>query len=45
MRERCCPVCRSEEVTLHMGGQLGTWRCKRCSYVGPIVLEVDDETR
>lgn len=37
-----CPVCKSPDIFLYMGGQLGMlYRCKKCGYTGPIVLEKD----
>jgi transposase-like protein len=37
-----CPVCKSANVTLYMGGQFGNYQCKKCSYVGMVI---DDESR
>ena len=38
-----CPVCKSTNVTLYRGGQLGTYQCKKCNYVGPIIIEEEDK--
>lgn len=35
-----CPSCRSSDIGLYMGGQLGKYECRGCGYVGPLVLEV-----
>lgn len=34
-----CPECKSEEIVEYMGGQFGKWQCKKCGYVGVIVIE------
>ncbi len=34
-----CPVCKSEKVVEYMGGQFGKWQCKKCGYIGVIVIE------
>jgi transposase-like protein len=40
----CCPSCNSEEIYVESGGVTGMiYRCKRCGYRGPLVLEVDEE--
>ena len=36
-----CPKCKSKDITLHMGGIFGKYKCKDCKYVGPIILEED----
>jgi hypothetical protein len=39
-----CPVCGSAELYYEMGGYIGKlYRCKVCDYVGPLVLEADEE--
>ena len=39
----CCPRCRSIEVYEEIGGYAGTmYRCKKCGYRGPLVLEVEE---
>ncbi|MDI6720497.1 MAG: hypothetical protein QMD46_12880 [Methanomicrobiales archaeon] len=39
-----CPVCRSRDIYAVAGGYLGSvYRCKRCGYWGPLVLEHDGE--
>lgn len=36
-----CPVCKSTDITLDTGGQTGKWRCKRCGYIGVLIVEED----
>jgi transposase-like protein len=36
-----CPVCKSTDVTLDTGGHTGKWKCKKCGYFGPLVIEED----
>ena len=37
-----CPVCKSPDIFLYMGGQIGMlYKCNACGYIGPIVLEKD----
>lgn len=39
-----CPVCRSETLTLWMGGRLGMiYYCKSCGYKGPVTLEMKQD--
>ncbi len=39
-----CPVCRSRDIYAVAGGYLGSvYRCKRCGYWGPLVLEYDTD--
>ena len=41
----CCPSCGSEEIYVETGGVTGNiYRCKRCGYRGPLVVEVDEDT-
>lgn len=38
-----CPVCKSKNVTLWMGGSVGTqYQCKKCEYHGALIIEEDD---
>jgi transcription initiation factor TFIIIB Brf1 subunit/transcription initiation factor TFIIB len=39
MRIRTCPKCGSREITLDTGGQTGKWLCKKCGYLGALVIE------
>ncbi len=34
-----CPVCKSEKVVEYMGAQFGKWQCKKCGYIGVLVIE------
>ena len=37
-----CPVCGAEGMTTYLGGYIGTlYRCPRCNYIGPVVIERD----
>ncbi|NPV61548.1 MAG: hypothetical protein HPY61_02780 [Methanotrichaceae archaeon] len=39
-----CPVCGSSELYYEMGGYTGKiYHCKNCDYVGPLVVEADEE--
>ncbi|MCQ8893749.1 MAG: hypothetical protein NQU46_03855 [Methanolinea sp.] len=43
-----CPVCKSREVYPVAGGYIGqVYRCKRCGYVGSLVVDCgeDDKNR
>ncbi len=41
-----CPKCKSENVTLWMGGKLGMiYVCKVCGYLGPVVVEDSPDSR
>ncbi len=40
---KICPVCKSKNITLWMGGNVGTqYQCKKCGYHGALVIEEDD---
>lgn len=41
MPVRRCPVCKSKNVILDTGGQTGKWRCKKCGYIGVLIVEED----
>lgn len=36
-----CPRCRSEGISLEAGFLTGQYHCRKCGYIGPIVLEED----
>ncbi len=38
-----CPVCGSSEIYYEAGGYTGKlYHCKRCGYIGALVVEADD---
>jgi hypothetical protein len=37
-----CPKCRSTKVDFYAGGLTGSYHCKVCGYIGPILLEEED---
>ena len=39
---KVCPTCGSEDIYLWMGGKTGIiYKCKKCGYTGPFVIEED----
>lgn len=39
-----CPLCGSAELFYELGGATGkVYHCKDCDYVGPFVVEADEE--
>jgi len=39
-----CPICGSSELFYELGGATGkVYHCKICDYVGPLVVEADEE--
>ncbi len=38
-----CLYCKSTEVGLYMGFQFGKYQCKKCGYVGVIVIEENEK--
>jgi len=42
MIKKKCPVCKSVNITLDMGGQTGKWKCNECGYLGAFVVEEDE---
>ncbi|HPT37261.1 MAG TPA: hypothetical protein PLZ44_03115 [Methanothrix sp.] len=39
-----CPVCGSSELYLEAGGYTGKlYHCKKCDYVGALIVEADEE--
>jgi len=38
-----CPSCGSTNITLNVGGELGKYECKDCSYVGPLIIEEEEK--
>jgi transposase-like protein len=37
-----CPVCKSADITLDTGGITGKYMCKKCGYIGSVVLELTE---
>jgi len=40
-----CPKCKSSDVTFYMGGQFGQYKCKKCDYVGALIIEEEIEKK
>lgn len=39
-----CPVCGSSDLYYETGGYTGQkYHCKNCGYVGPLIIEADEE--
>jgi transposase-like protein len=39
-----CPVCGSSDLYYETGGYTGSaYHCKKCDYVGTLVIEADEE--
>jgi len=36
-----CPICGSSKIDFYAGALTGSYHCKKCGYVGPIVVEED----
>ena len=41
MRAIFCPRCHSSEIEPYAAGITGTYRCKKCGYVGTLIIEKD----
>ncbi len=42
--QEVCPVCGSADLYLEAGGYTGKiYHCKRCDYVGALIVEADEE--
>lgn len=37
-----CPQCGSEKIKLDTGGQTGKYRCLKCGYFGPLIIQEND---
>ncbi|MBI3190314.1 hypothetical protein HYZ41_01270 [archaeon] len=37
---RRCPACRSSGIGLYAGGITGSYECRKCGYIGPLILEL-----
>ncbi len=39
-----CPVCGSTDLYYEVGGYTGkVYHCKKCEYIGPLIVEADEE--
>lgn len=38
-----CPQCKSENISLYMGGQFGKYKCKKCAYIGPLIIKKEEK--
>ena len=44
IKVKICPQCKSYNIILWMGGELGVqYKCKDCGYIGPLIIEKDVE--
>jgi len=44
IKVKICPVCHSTDISLYMGGELGIlYKCKKCKYIGPLIIEKELE--
>ncbi len=41
LRVQKCPVCKIPSLVPYMGGQFGKSECKKCGYIGALVIEQD----
>lgn len=41
MKEKKCPSCKRKGIDLFMGFTTGNYLCKKCGYIGPVVIEED----
>jgi len=39
MKQLICPNCRLIGIILNVGGQTGKYECKKCGYIGALVVE------
>jgi ribosomal protein L37AE/L43A len=39
MRVKFCPKCKSTDLVMMAGGNIGIWKCKKCSYQGSVFPE------
>ena len=37
-----CPKCKSNEIVPEIGFSTGHYRCKKCGYLGSLIIEDDD---
>ncbi|QQG38817.1 MAG: hypothetical protein HYS32_04445 [Candidatus Woesearchaeota archaeon] len=41
LKIKICPSCKSTNITFFIGYETGSYKCKNCHYIGPIILEKD----
>ena len=41
MKVKICPKCKSTDIALDTGGHTGKYKCKKCGYTGPLIIEKD----
>ena len=41
MKRQLCPVCKKDSLILAAGGMTGNFKCKKCGYLGNLVIEED----
>ena len=41
MKIKICPKCKSTDITLDTAGHTGKYKCKKCGYIGPLIIEKD----
>ncbi len=41
MKTQFCPRCKSTDLEMYAGGVTGTIRCKKCGYMGSLIIEKD----
>ena len=41
MRLRFCPRCKSTQIIMVAGGQIGIWQCSRCGFQSVVFPERD----
>ncbi|MBN2454816.1 transposase [Candidatus Woesearchaeota archaeon] len=39
MRIKVCPRCGSSNISLFIGGTTGSYECKDCGYIGPLIID------
>lgn len=38
-KKKLCPNCKKQGVELYAGWVTGSYQCRKCGYVGPVVVE------
>ncbi|MEA3329639.1 MAG: hypothetical protein U9Q06_02745 [Nanoarchaeota archaeon] len=36
---KICPKCKSDNIGMVIGGQIGIWECRDCGFKGPSMIE------